>query len=140
MRIAVVEDEKREAKILTDRLARYAEEHDIAAEIEWFPDAVIFLARFRPVYDIVFMDIDMPDLSGMDAAKKLREIDHIVPLVFVTALPSFAVQGYSVDASDYIVKPYSYAALESALGRINVKRGRDIILANTGGTRRLPLD
>ena len=53
------------------------------------------------------MDIDMPYLDGMSAARKLREADQSVCIIFVTNLARFAVQGYEVSAFDFMVKPLS---------------------------------
>jgi len=82
-----------------------------------FPDAVLFLTNYKPVYDIVFMDIDMPKLNGMDAAKKLREQDESVVIIFVTNMAQYAIEGYAVAALDFIVKPVRYKHLEQVLMR-----------------------
>lgn len=141
MRAVIVEDNENEAKKLAAYLERYGEEHGENIVIDAYPDAVVFLSRFSSDADIILMDIDMPDLGGMDAARKLRTFDPIVPLVFVTALSSFAVQGYSVGAFDFLVKPYSYKALTYTLDRVSSRsKCSDISVRNSGGTVRIPLD
>ena len=50
----------------------------------------------------------MPNMNGLEASKKLREIDKIVCLIFITTLAQYAVKGYEVNALDFIVKPFQY--------------------------------
>ena len=57
---------------------------------------------------LVFMDIELPGMDGMTAVRKLRKIDERVCVIFVTNLAQYAVNGYEVNAFDFIVKPLSY--------------------------------
>ena len=84
----------------------------------------------------------MPDMTGMEAAKHLRERDSLVPLVFVTALSSFAVEGYSVGAADYLVKPYPYDALVFSLDRLFRRTAHcgEVTVRNMDGYIRIPVD
>ena len=69
------------------------------------------------------MDIDMPYMNGLEVSKKIREIDKTVVLIFVTNLSQYAVNGYEVEALDYIVKPISYfnfsIKIQRAINRLN---------------------
>ena len=56
--------------------------------------------------DLLFVDINMPDLNGMDFVKSL---EHRLPVIFTTAYSEFAFEGFQVDALDYLLKPISYA-------------------------------
>ena len=80
-------------------------------------------------YDIVFMDIVLPDMDGMTAAKKLRESDKSVVLIFVTNMSQYAINGYEVGAADFIVKPFEYEhfaiKMQRIIGRLNI---HDVIL------------
>lgn len=126
IRVAIVEDEQPAADALAQQLERFEKEQNIQGgfHVTRFSDAVTFLEGYRPVYDIVFMDIEMPDLGGMDAAAKLREIDKAVILIFVTNLAQFAIKGYEVDALDFVVKPVSYYVLSLKLRRAIERLGR----------------
>lgn len=113
-RVAIVEDEAAERDNLAENLVRYSD----MFEIRTFPSAVEFLTDYKPVFDIVFMDIDMPYLDGMTAARRLRELDADVCLIFVTNMAKFALKGYEVSAFDFIVKPVSYPGFSLKLDRI----------------------
>ena len=56
--------------------------------------------------DLLFVDINMPDLSGMDFVKSL---ERKIPVIFTTAYSEYAIEGFQVDALDYLLKPISYA-------------------------------
>ena len=115
--IAIVEDDDKEAGLLEEQLRRYEKETGAEYRIVRFSDAIAFLTGYSADYDIVFMDIEMPDLDGMTAAKKLREVDPEVILVFVTNMAQYAVEGYEVSAMDFMVKPVRYDNLKLKLER-----------------------
>jgi two-component system response regulator LytT len=69
-------------------------------------------------YDVVFLDIDMPGLSGMDLAQALADLDHPPAIVFVTAHSEHAVKAFEVAATDYLVKPVETERLRIAVERI----------------------
>lgn len=69
-------------------------------------------------YDVVFLDIDMPGLSGMQLAEVLVSIDRQPAIVFVTAHSEHAVKAFEVDATDYLVKPVELARLRQAISRL----------------------
>ena len=105
--IAIVEDEDDAATTLRDYLGRYATEHDEAFDVTRFSSGLEFECTHAR-FDLIFMDIQIPGVNGMEAAQLLREHDDQTPLVFVTNLAQYAVRGYEVDALDFILKPVSY--------------------------------
>lgn len=116
--IAVVEDNDQEANILMDCLMRYASQNQLQFQVTRFPNAVLLLDSYKANYDLIFMDIKLPLMTGMEAAKRLREIDRGVTLVFVTNMAQYAIEGYAVEAFDYILKPISSYAFDLKLKRI----------------------
>ena len=118
MKIAVCEDEKsvREAIVRTIR-HRFEEKGYPSPSVFPFSNGYDFLEA-EEVFDVVFMDIQMPGISGMDTARKIREKDKDVILVFVTNLAQYAIKGYEVNAFDFILKPIDDAGFMMKLDRI----------------------
>lgn len=117
--VAIVEDDDGEARLLVDSLARYAREHDGEGfRTTRFAAGEAFLDHRPDGCDLVFMDIMLPDCNGMQAARMLRRSDPDVPLVFITSMSQYAVDGYEVDALDFIVKPLRYPRFEQKMNRI----------------------
>jgi DNA-binding LytR/AlgR family response regulator len=141
--VAVVEDEAGEADLLKTYLTRYGREAHEVFTVEHFPNAVVFLEHYTPKYDLVFFDIGLPHMDGMQAAARLRALDAQVTLIFVTNMAQFAVKGYEVDAFDFIVKPVVYdnfaLKLHRALGKINAAKTRYILIASDAGKLRVDL-
>ena len=108
-KIAIVEDDPAQAENLRQLLMRFSSEKKKPMKIEAFPDSYRFLSAYKGGYDIVFMDIDMPGINGMEAAGHLRKMDDVVCLIFVTNLAQYALQGYEVSAKYYLLKPVRYA-------------------------------
>ena len=117
LRVAIVEDSLRDAEQLTSCLQRFSRKHGSEIEIQRYENALLFLQGYKGNFDIIFMDIDMPMMSGMEAAHSLRQVDPHVLLIFVTALARFALNGYEVDAYDFIVKPVQENFFEAKMNR-----------------------
>lgn len=108
VRIVICEDQHYDINVLVSYLKRYEKEYGEEFNISVFDNPVNFLTNYPGIYDLVFLDIVMPDLNGMKVAQKLRALDSKVCLVFTTSMAQYAVRGYEVNAYDFIVKPISY--------------------------------
>ena len=115
-RALIVEDDPQAAETLRAHLERYAAERGTSFSVEILPSALEFLEGTRPA-DVVFMDIGLPGVSGMEAAEVMRQTDELTPLIFVTDLAQYAVRGYQVDALDFMVKPVTYEDFALRMGR-----------------------
>lgn len=137
IRIAIVEDEQEQADRLESHIRRYGEEHQIGTQVTVYSNVITFLEQYRAEFDIVFMDIMMPMMNGMDAAHLLRERDEKVMLIFVTSMLQYALQGYDVAAADFIVKPVPYGEFTlkftRALGKLPKSKNDDVLLRTDGG-------
>ena len=116
-RIAIVDDDEKIRNELSAFLTRYEETSGEQFLVSVFGFAELFLTNYKPDYDIVFMDIDMPGMDGLAASRRLRELDERVVLLFITNLTQYAIQGYEVAATDFIVKPVSYERFRQKLTR-----------------------
>lgn len=116
-RIAIVEDERESAERLQTMLERYAAETGEQIEAVAYQNAVVFLTNYKASFDLIFMDIEMPHINGMECAAQLRQIDQNTLLIFATNMGHMAPQGYEVEAFDFIVKPLHYDSLKLKLKR-----------------------
>lgn len=134
MKIAIVEDKKQHSESLRDYLSRYAEEKGVFFDIHSFPDGLKFLEGYNSPFDIVFMDVEMPHINGIETAKRLREIDRNICLIFITEFSQFAINGYEVEAFDFIAKPVEYekfsARLTKAIDAVNQKEYGTVCIKN----------
>lgn len=142
-RTLIVEDEPQEANRLSELIARYAETHHIQFHITRHASAMEMLSD-KTHYDLCFLDIDLPGISGMEAAQLLRVYDQTTPIIFVTNLAKYAVKGYEVDALGFIVKPATYGGLsmnlDRALRTIGQNTGRSVMVPTEDGVRVIPFN
>ena len=142
-KIAIVEDEWESAERLSQCLELYSRESGAMFNITRYKNGLNFLEEYKPTYDIVFMDIDMPHKNGLAVAGELRRIDPAVVLIFVTFLAKYAVRGYEVEALSYMVKPLNYNAFNMTMDRAVSRCARwdrpTVLLPSSEGTIRIEL-
>lgn len=142
LQVAMIEDEQAAKERLESCLRRFAQESGEELAIHPFGEAVEFLDHYKPIYDVVFMDIELPHINGMDAARRLREMDQKVVLIFVTNMAQYAVKGYEVNALDYIIKPLNYGSFALKMERVvrQVKsRSAALTISQQNGIKRILL-
>lgn len=117
MRIAVCEDNELHQEMLMCLLNRYATEKSINFTLAPYKNGMEFLYDMEEgaFFDIVFLDIYMDDILGIDIAHKLRSAGYRGTIIFLTASPDFALESYDVDAENYLLKPLSYTKLKTVL-------------------------
>ena len=111
LQIAIIEDEADLAQQTKDNVVCYLNEHGLEGNIAVFNDGMDIAENYKPIWDILLLDIEMPLLNGMSAPQKIREQDATVVMIFITRMAKYAIKGYEVDALDFILKPITYAQL-----------------------------
>lgn len=143
LRIAVVDNAERAREQMKALLQRYEDEHNIAFQTSYFSDGTDLLSNYQPIYDLIFLDIEMPKKDGMTAAREIRQIDPVVTLVFVTRMGQYAVNGYEVRAMDFLVKPVNYSAFElrmnHLLDHLQKREEKSVLISTKDGMRRIPV-
>ena len=141
--IAIVENEEGVAANDNALLARYAKENELTIETKIFDNASDFLEDETP-FDAVLMDIDMPGINGMEAAEELRRQNKSIDIVFTTNLPQYAIDGYKVEAIDFVIKPITFPNLSFAMDKIAEKKQNSLndsfFLKNGGVARKFKND
>ena len=143
--IAIVEDDQFHSDQLELALQAYSSEYGTPLKVSVFPNAMAFLGKYNAEFDIVFMDIMMPMLNGMDAARLLREKDSNVMVIFVTNMQQYAIQGYEVGAFDFVLKPVRYPEFKLKFTRalnklLPQKKAASILIKTENGVVRLTPD
>ena len=141
IRIAMVEDEAAVREQLQGYIQRYTRQYGTEFAVTEFSDGVEILDAYRPVYDIVLLDVEMKHLDWMETARRIRELDRDVVLLFITNMAQYAIKGYAVGALDYLLKPVPYFAFSQQLQKAEEKlrrRARHYLAVPVeGGLRRL---
>ena len=117
IRIGIVDDEREARERLRQEIARFEAEERTQFEVLEFDSAASFLSEEGQSCDVLFLDIDMPQMTGMELAEKIRETDSEVIIIFCTNLQQFALNGYSVSALGFIVKPVEWYSFHLFLSR-----------------------
>lgn len=138
LRIATVEDDDSCAEQIMGYLERYGKEQGLELSVTRFRDGADIISPYPGGYDVIFLDIEMPRVDGMSAAEQIRAADEDVVLVFLTNMAQYAVQGYSVGALDFLLKPVEYDTfalkLGRVMGRVRSREARQALLSTPEGT------
>ncbi len=141
LEIAIVEDEESYRNVLCEYLKKYEQETEEEIHVSIFTDGDEIVENYTAKYDIILMDIEMQFMNGMDAAHKIREVDKEVIIIFITNMAQYAIQGYAVDALDYVLKPISYFAfsqrIQRAVGRMKKREERYINIVSKNGVNKV---
>lgn len=143
VRLAIVEDNAACVEQLQDYLRRYQQEYGAYFDVKVFRDGEQLVFDYRPEYDILLMDVEMPRMDGISAARAVRKQDPEVLILFITNMAQYAIDGYSVRARSYLLKPVNYYAfsleLKDAIAALQKPRQDSIILNIEDTMTRLPI-
>ena len=139
--VAICDDDPAILRLIGQYLKRYSVENGETVEIACYAEGSELLMGFRPDIDIVFLDICMQTIDGIAVARRIRETNEEVCLIFVTSMAQYALDGFSVHASGFLVKPISYtdfaAEMRIALRRVSSRSSGFFTARNADGIHRI---
>lgn len=116
-KIAICDDEQALIDTLKTNLEQYARQTGKTFCYFEFHDGVDLLAHYQPDFDLIFMDIKMDRLDGLQTAQEIRKTDAAVGILFLTSLSQYVWKGYEYGAVNYLLKPVTYGWLKMELDR-----------------------
>lgn len=141
LKIAVVDDEELYITQILEYIRQYAKEKNLEIQTEAFGDGRHLLKGYSKRFDVILLDIEMEGMDGMETARRIRQVDQDVVLVFITNMAQYAINGYEVGALDYVLKPISYytcsVRLERAIARVVKGHSQELLLTLADGIKRL---
>lgn len=120
-RIAVCDDDAAECSRLSGYVSEFFSLRNIPMEIDTFQSGAQFFAAEK-CYDLYFFDVMMPQMSGLETARALRKKTDDPAIIFVTSSLESAVEGYSVRAAGFVLKPIQQTAFEETMSRVLKER------------------
>ncbi|MET1247390.1 LytTR family DNA-binding domain-containing protein [Sporolactobacillus sp. STCC-11] len=123
MRIAICEDDKTQREYLAAIVREWAKKSNKTLTLEHFENAQAFLFSWSAdqSYDALLLDIQMPGLNGMNLARKVRERDEQLAIIFITGFSDYMDEGYEVSALHYLIKPVKVEKILAVLDRASKK-------------------
>ena len=142
LNIAICDDEQNQIQYIKDIASAWAETSEHFPYFAEFPSAEAFLFDYaeNQNYDILLLDIEMAKMNGIDLAKKVREENNRVQIVFITGYPDFMSEGFEVAALHYLMKPVKKEKLFSVLDRAVENLGKKeefLVLETENGVLRV---
>ena len=145
LNFAICDDEHIEIEHLSSLVREWAAKRDVSVRISDFESAESFLFSYEddPSIDILLLDIQMQKMDGVDLARKIRQDNENIQIIFITGYPDFIAEGYEVSALHYLMKPVKKEklseVLDKAIKRLS-KLPEVIMLEVESGVLRLSVD
>lgn len=143
VKICICDDSSEERAFINVLVREWSRQTGTDVSVSEFPTAEAFLFEYEDlVPDVLLLDIEMPGMNGVELAKRLREGNKLIQIVFITGFSDYIAEGYEVAALHYLLKPVSPQKLFSTLDRALEKQetdGRNIVLETTTETVQLLL-
>lgn len=123
LRIALVDDDKNDLQKLQGYIDAYLQSAGETASVSAFESGKVLLAS-KGRFDIIMLDIQMDELNGIETARRIRERDEEVIIIFITNMIQYALEGYAVAALDFVLKPIDAFGVASEIEKAKKKLER----------------
>ena len=125
LKVALCDDVTEYNKKMESYIRRYGEENHVDVKvISYMSGSQLLLHYQQRKFDIIFLDISIPDMDGFEIAKRIREIDQKITIIFCTSYYTImnAAKGFEVEAEDFLSKPILYKKIEKILNKVYGKK------------------
>ena len=142
MKVAIIEDNQEALDYYLEYINRYQKEEKVKIELFTYENGADLLKDYNKDFHVIFLDIGLPIMNGLEVANKIREVDESVLIVFVTNLPQYAIEGYKVNALDFLLKPVTYSDFQIEMKKIErnlkLKKKNYLVLNLKGIVHKIP--
>ena len=142
MKVAIIEDNHEALDYYLKYINRYQKEEKVKIELFTYENGADLLKDYNKDFHVIFLDIGLPIMNGLEVANKIREVDESVLIVFVTNLPQYAIEGYKVNALDFLLKPVTYSDFQIEMKKIErnlkLKKKNYLVLNLKGIVHKIP--
>lgn len=141
-RLAICDDDQADVVYLRSFLEKWAKDSKTALKIESYPSAEAFLFQYEEdkSFDLLLLDIEMGEMSGVELARRIRQENRLVQIIFITGYMEYIAEGYDVEALHYLLKPVTeeklFMVLDRAAERLKSKE-KELCLALPGTVVRI---
>lgn len=143
IKICICDDSSEERAALNALVREWSRQSGTDVSVSEFPAAEAFWFEYEDLApDILLLDIEMPGMNGVELAKRLRKVNKLIQIIFITGYSEYIAEGYEVAALHYLLKPVSPEKLFSTLERALEKQetdGRKLVLETSAETVLLPI-
>ena len=143
-KIAICDDMEQDTQYIASTVHKWAKKEDVTVDVYIFSSAESFLFHYadNKDFDILLLDIEMQTMNGVELAKRIRQENDAVQIIFITGYTDYIAEGYEVSALNYLMKPLSENKLFEVLNRAVLKirkNEKSLFLSLSGETVRIPI-
>lgn len=131
--VAICDDETKETEHIRSLINKYDMEYEVSFHIDIYNSSREFTEIYKTAgqYDIIFLDVEMPGISGLDVARNIRHLpDSLVKIIFISNYPEYMQDSFDVQAFNYLTKPLTYPSFSKLISKLidQITSGRDNII------------